>query len=54
LGPLIFAAAVQLTGSARVAMLTILAFFIIGLVGLDLTNVRAAIEAAGNELPAVV
>jgi UMF1 family MFS transporter len=53
-GPVVFGAAVQITGSARVAMLPIIAFFVIGMVILGLTDVRRAIAEAGNEVPAVV
>ncbi|MEM7345896.1 MAG: MFS transporter, partial [Chloroflexota bacterium] len=54
IGPLVFALAVQATGSSRAALLPILSFFAIGLVILYFTNVRQAIEEAGNEVPAVV
>ena len=54
IGPVVFGVAVQLTGSSRVAMLPIIAFFLFGIVVLYLTDVRRAISEAGNELPAVV
>ncbi len=54
IGPIVFGAAVQLTGSARVSMLPIIAFFAFGIAVLAVTNVRRAIQEAGNEVPAVV
>lgn len=54
IGPIVFGLAVQMTGSARLAMLPIIAFFLFGIVVLYFTNVREAIRAAGNEVPAVV
>ncbi len=54
IGPIVFGLAVQLTGSARVAILPIIAFFLFGIVVLYFTNVREAIREAGNEVPAVV
>ena len=54
IGPIVFGVAVQMTGSARVAMLPIIAFFIFGIVVLYLTDVRRAIQEAGNEVPPVI
>ncbi|MCB0223971.1 MAG: MFS transporter, partial [Anaerolineae bacterium] len=54
IGPVVFGTAVQMTGSSRVAILPIIAFFIIGMIILYFTDVRAAIQDAGNEVPAVV
>lgn len=54
IGPIVFGIAVQLTGSARVAMLPIIAFFVFGMVVLYFTKVREAIREAGNEVPQVV
>ncbi len=51
LGPLVFAFAVQLTGSPRVALLPIAAFFVVGIGLLWTTDVREAITQAGNEAP---
>jgi UMF1 family MFS transporter len=51
MGPLIFALAVQLTGSARAALLPLTAFFVVGAIILLFTNVRQAILDAGNEAP---
>lgn len=53
-GPIVFAWAVQLTGSARISMLPIIAFFVIGMIILYFTDVRRAVEEAGNEVPAIV
>lgn len=54
IGPVVFGVAVQLTGSARVAMLPVIVFFIFGIVVLYLTDIRRAIQEAGNVAPAVV
>lgn len=54
IGPLVFGLAVQLTGAQRVAILTLIAFFVVGLVLLYFTNVRRAIEESGNQLPRVI
>jgi UMF1 family MFS transporter len=54
IGPLVFALSVQLTGSSRVAILPVIAFFVFGLIVLYFTDVRKGILEAGNEVPAVV
>ncbi len=54
IGPVVFGTAVQLTGSSRIAILPIIVFFIVGMIVLYFTNVRAAIEEAGNQVPAVI
>jgi UMF1 family MFS transporter len=54
IGPIVFGLAVQMTGSPRVSLLPLIAFFIIGMVLLAGTNVRQAIVDAGNEVPDVV
>jgi MFS transporter, UMF1 family len=51
LGPLVFGLSLQLTGSYRVAILSIALFFAAGLILLPLVNVRRAIVEAGNEPP---
>jgi UMF1 family MFS transporter len=51
LGPLLAALALQLTGSYRVAILSLVVFFVAGLLLLTLVNVRRAIEMAGNQAP---
>ena len=54
IGPLLFATAVQLTGSSRSAILPLVAFFMFGIVMLYFTDVKRAIIEAGNELPAII
>lgn len=54
IGPIVFGLAVQVTGSSRVALLPLIAFFVIGIVMLLPINMRQAIVDAGNEVPAVV
>jgi UMF1 family MFS transporter len=54
LGPLAFAAAVQLTGSQRVAIVTLIFFFVAGLFLLSRVNVRQAMLDAGNDPAGVV
>jgi UMF1 family MFS transporter len=54
LGPAVFGLAVQLTGTQRIAIVSLIVFFIIGLVLLYTTNVRKAILEAGNQVPAVI
>jgi UMF1 family MFS transporter len=54
IGPLVFALSVQFTGSSRLAILPVIAFFVFGLIVLYFTDVRKGIQEAGNELPAVV
>ncbi|HXI91525.1 MAG TPA: MFS transporter, partial [Blastocatellia bacterium] len=52
LAPLMFGLALQFTGSYRVAILSLVVFFIAGLVLLAKVNVRKAAIEAGNEAPA--
>ncbi|WP_031465804.1 MFS transporter [Sciscionella sediminilitoris] len=52
LGPLLFGLALQNTGSYRVAIFSLIFFFVLGLVLLIPVNVRKAIRAAGNTPPA--
>ena len=54
LGPLLFGLALQFTGSYRIAIASIVVFFIAGMVLLSRVNVREAAREAGNEAPAVV
>ena len=54
LGPLAFAAAVQMTGSQRVAIVTLIFFFIVGLFLLSRVDVRQAMLDAGNDPSGVV
>lgn len=53
-GPLLFGVVGAATGSFRPAILSLMGFFIVGLVLLSLLPVRRAIRAAGNPEPAVV
>jgi len=54
LGPLLFAGIGQATGSFRLAILSLVIFFVIGFVLVALVPVRRAIRAAGNPEPAIV
>lgn len=51
LGPLVFGVAYQLTGSYRDAIVSLVAFFVIGFVLLARVPVGRAIAAAGNPMP---
>ncbi|MGH3786021.1 MAG: MFS transporter [Pseudonocardiaceae bacterium] len=53
-GPLLFAAIGTAAGSFRPAIVSLVAFFLIGFVLVSLVPVRRAIRAAGNREPAVV
>lgn len=54
IGPLVFAAAVQFTGSSRIAILSLIVFFVVGLLLLLPVNVRKAMEDAGNDPTGVI
>ncbi|MCB9006616.1 MAG: MFS transporter [Ardenticatenaceae bacterium] len=54
LGPLAFAAAVQLTGSQRIAIVSLIIFFVVGLILLSTVNVRKAMLDSGNDPEGVV
>lgn len=54
LGPLVFAAVGQATGSFRLAIISLVVFFVVGLVLVSLVPVRRAIRAAGNPVPRIV
>ncbi len=54
IGPLVFAAAVQFTGSSRVAILSLILFFVVGLLLLLPVKVRKAMLDAGNDPSGVV
>jgi UMF1 family MFS transporter len=54
LGPLAFAAAVQITGSQRVAIVSLIIFFVVGLVLLARVDVKQAMVEAGNNPAGVV
>ncbi|MFJ3305450.1 MFS transporter [Streptomyces sp. NPDC086549] len=51
LGPLLFGITYQMTGSYRSAIISLVAFFVIGFALLARVPVRRAIEAAGNPVP---
>lgn len=51
LAPLLFGLAYQITGSYRIALVSLMFFFIAGLLVLLMVNVRRAIEEAGNRVP---
>jgi UMF1 family MFS transporter len=52
LAPLMFGLALQFTSSYRVAIVSLIVFFIVGLILLARVNVRQAAIEAGNEAPA--
>jgi len=54
LGPLLFGLALQFTGSYRIAIVSIVVFFIAGMALLSRVNVREAAREAGHEAPATV
>jgi UMF1 family MFS transporter len=51
LGPLIFGLTLQLTGSYRSALVSLIVFFVAGFVLLVMVNVRRAVVEAGNVPP---
>ncbi len=54
LGPLLFGLAYTVTGSYRVAIISLVVFFVVGFVALAAVPIRRAIEQAGNTPPAVL
>jgi len=54
IGPLVFGLVLDITKSARFAILGIVVFFIVGLIMLYLTDVKRAIREAGNEVPVII
>lgn len=54
LAPLFFGLAFQFTGSYRIALVSLMIFFIAGLGLLFLVNIRHAVEEAGNVAPSHV
>jgi UMF1 family MFS transporter len=54
LGPLLFGLAYQLTGSYRVAIISLIVFFVVGFGALAAVPMRRAITAAGNTPPRVL
>ena len=51
IGSLTVALAIDLTSSYRLAIVSLVAFFIVGLILLSLTDLRAAVREAGNPVP---
>ncbi|NUR27356.1 MAG: MFS transporter [Catenulispora sp.] len=51
IGSLTVALAIQFTGSYRLAIISLVAFFVLGLVLLARTDLRTAIRSAGNAVP---
>jgi UMF1 family MFS transporter len=49
IGPIVFAVAVQLTDSQRVAIISLIIFFVVGLLLLSRVNIRQAILDAGHD-----
>jgi UMF1 family MFS transporter len=54
LGPAVFALTYQFTGKYRLAILSLVTFFVLGLILLLFVNARKAIGEAGNEAPEMV
>jgi MFS transporter, UMF1 family len=54
LGPLLFGLTLQLTGSYRSALASLIVFFVVGFVLLTMVDVRRAIVEAGNPPPETV
>ena len=54
LGPLLFGLAFQATASYRVAIISLVVFFVVGFVALAAVPIRKAIIQAGNTPPAVI
>lgn len=54
LGTFAFALAVQLTGSQRIAIVSLIIFFVVGLLLLSRVDVRRAITESGNDPNGVV
>jgi len=52
LGPLVFGLAFQMTSSYRLAILSLIVFFFVGLILLSVVNVQKAALEARNEAPA--
>jgi MFS transporter, UMF1 family len=54
IGPFLFALAVQITGSQRVAIVSLIFFFVVGLILLSRVDVRRAMLESGNDPSGVV
>lgn len=48
MGPLLFSVVIARTGSYRQALLSLIVFFVVGLIGLLLTNTERGVQEAGN------
>ena len=48
MGPLLFSVVIARTGSYRQALLSLVVFFVVGLIGLLLTNTERGVQEAGN------
>ena len=51
MGPLLFSVVIARTGSYRQALLSLIVFFVVGLIGLLLTNTERGVREAGNLVP---
>ncbi len=51
MGPLLFSIVIARTGSYRQALLSLVLFFVVGLIGLWLTNTDKGEHEAGNLVP---
>ena len=54
IGTLVFGITLQATGSYRSAIISLVAFFVVGFILLALVDVRRAIQESGNEVPVTV
>lgn len=54
IGPFLFGAAVQITGSQRIALISLIIFFVVGLILLSRIDVRRAMVDSGNDPAGVV
>jgi MFS transporter, UMF1 family len=51
MGPLLFSIVIARTGSYRQALLSLVVFFVVGLIGLWFTNTDKGVREAGNLVP---
>ncbi|MCP3802865.1 MFS transporter [Allokutzneria sp. A3M-2-11 16] len=54
LGPMLYAGIGQATGSFRYAILSLMVFFVVGIILISLVPIRKAIERSGNTVPTLV
>jgi UMF1 family MFS transporter len=54
LGTLLFGLVFQITGTYRLAIIALVIFFVVGGIVLSRVNIRAGIEAAGNDVPLII